>query len=109
MEDFPPFITSLPDIDVPFDGVTGHLMQGENQQVAFLRFADDTDVPEHQHKGQWEHVLAGEVTLNAWGETQTFRTGESFYLEEGVPHSAFVKAGYRAIIFFDQTDRYTAK
>ena len=109
MEDFPPFITALPDIDVPFEGVTGHLMQGESQQVAFLRFPDDTIVPEHTHRAQWELVLAGEVILNAWGREQTFTAGDTFYLEEGEPHSAVVKAGYRAVVFFDQTDRYTTK
>ena len=109
MDDFPPFIRTMPDIDVPFEHVTGHLMQGEQQQVAFLRFHEDTVVPEHTHRAQWELVIEGEVALTAWGKETTFRAGDTFYLEEGEPHSALVKAGYRAVVFFDQTDRYGTK
>jgi len=109
MKEFPEFITKLPELDMPFDGVSGHLLQGESQQVAFARFDKDVEVPMHSHRAQWELVIAGEVRLTMEREERTYREGESFYIPEGVEHAGKVKAGYRAVIFFDQTDRYRAK
>jgi len=109
MKEFPEFITKLPELDMPFDGVSGHLLQGESQQAAFARFDKDVEVPMHSHRAQWELVIVGEVRLTMEGEERTYREGESFYIPEGVEHAGKVKAGYRAVIFFDQTDRYRAK
>ena len=63
----------------------------------------------HSHRAQWELVIAGEVRLTKEGQERTYREGESFYIPEGVEHAGKVKAGYRAVIFFDQIDRYKAK
>ncbi len=109
MKDFPDFIQSLPELDLPWEGVSGHLLQGEKQQVAFVRFDQDTSVPAHSHRAQWELVIAGEVELTIEGKEKTYRPGESFYISEGVEHAGNVSAGYRAVIFFDQVDRYKAK
>jgi quercetin dioxygenase-like cupin family protein len=109
MQDFPSFIKQLPELDLPFGGASGHLLQGETQQVAFARFDEDVEVPTHSHRAQWELVIAGEVKLTMEGEERTYRQGESFYIPEGVEHAGHVRAGYRAIIFFDQNDRYRAK
>ena len=109
MTDFPQFIRDLPAVDVPFPGITGYLMQGENQQVAFLQVETDVDVPEHSHNAQWELVIDGEVELRMGGKTTTYRAGDSFYIPVGETHGAKVHAGYRAIVFFDQADRYNTK
>jgi quercetin dioxygenase-like cupin family protein len=109
MHDFPEFITKLPELDMPLEGVSGHLLQGDTQQVTFVRFDKDVEVPAHSHRAQWELVIAGEVKLTMKGEERTYRQGESFYVPEGIEHSGNVRAGYRAIIFFDQVDRYQAK
>ena len=109
MQDFPDFIKNLPELDIAFDGVSGHLLQGENQQVAFVRFDKSISVPEHSHRAQWELVMAGEMHLRIEGKRKTYRQGESFFIPEGVEHGADVTAGYRAVIFFDQADRYQAK
>ena len=106
MPDFPEFIRRLPDIDIPLAGVTGQLLQGDKQQVVFLEASEDTPVPEHSHRAQWELVIAGKVDLTIRGEKRTYRAGDSFYIPEGIPHSALVYAGFRSVIFFDQTDRY---
>ena len=108
MHEFPDFITTLPVLDIPFEGMSGHLLQGESQQVAFVRADTDTTVPEHSHRAQWELVIAGEARLTMGGETRTHRQGDSFHIPEGVEHSARVLAGYRAVVFFDQIDRYRA-
>ena len=109
MTDFPQFIRGLPAIDVPFEGVTGFLMQCESQQVAFLEFEHDTDVPEHSHNAQWELVVDGEVELRRGGKKVVYRAGQSFYIPPGEVHGASVHAGYRSIVFFDQADRYQTR
>ena len=106
---FPEFITRLPELEVPFEGASGYLLQGQDTQVAFIHFETDTPVPEHSHRAQWELVIDGEVTLRREGTETTYRRGDSFYIPEGVEHGARVCAGYRAVIFFDQSDRYRAK
>jgi quercetin dioxygenase-like cupin family protein len=109
MERFPDFVTGLPELELPFEGVSGHLLQGERQQVVFVHFHQDTEVPEHSHRAQWEIAVAGEVRLRMAGEERTIRAGENFFIPEGVEHGASVRAGYRAVIIFDQADRYRAK
>jgi quercetin dioxygenase-like cupin family protein len=107
--DFPQFIRGLPAVDVPFEGVSGHLLQGDRHQVVFLQFETDANVPEHSHNAQWELVIDGEVTLRRGGRTETYRAGDAFYIPSGEEHGAMVKAGYRAVVFFDQADRYGTK
>jgi quercetin dioxygenase-like cupin family protein len=109
VKEFPEFIRNLPEVDVPFPGVSGHLLQGTGQQVAFLQFAEEVDVPEHHHNAQWELVVDGMVELRMGGESRTYRAGDSFYIPAGTPHGAKVHAGYRAVVFFDQADRYRSK
>jgi len=109
MDQFPEFISQLPEVDIPWEGVGGNLLQGEGIQVVFLHFQRQTVVPEHSHRAQWELVLAGEVALNLEGEQTSYRAGQSFYIPAGMVHGAVVQAGYRAIVFFDQADRYQTK
>jgi quercetin dioxygenase-like cupin family protein len=109
MRDFPEFITRLPELDLPFEGVWGHLLQGQEHQVAFIAFDRDTLVPSHRHRAQWEVVLAGEVRLTTSAGERTYTAGQSFELAAGEEHGATVMAGYRAVILFDQADRYQAR
>ena len=108
MQEFPAFISTLPTVDIPFPGISAHLLQGESHQVIFMQASEDTPVPEHSHRAQWELVIAGKVDLTIGGETTAYRAGESFYIPAGVPHGALVHAGFRSVIFFDQADRYRA-
>ncbi len=107
--EFPEFICTLPEVDIQLAGVSGHVLQDKRQQAVFLRFDRDVDVPEHSHRAQWELVLAGEVRLQVQDQERVYRAGDSFFIPKGVPHGATVMAGYRAVIFFDQADRYQAK
>ena len=109
MKQFPEFIQTLPEVDLPFDGVSGWLLQGETQQAVFLACDQLTDVPEHSHRSQWELVIDGEVELRMEGKAQVHRAGDSFYIPEGVGHGATIQPGYKAIVFFDQADRYHKK
>jgi len=109
VEDFPQFIRELPEVDIPIDGVSGYILQGKDEQVAFLEFDVDAEIPEHSHRAQWELVVAGKVRLRMADEERICTAGDSFFIPAGVVHSATVRAGYRSVVFFDQADRYRTK
>ena len=106
---FPPIITNLPKADIPFEGLEAYLLQGENQQVIFMRFARGAEVPEHSHEAQWAVVLDGEIELTVDGKTRIHRKGDSYYIPRNAVHSAKVSADYSDITLFNQPDRYTVK
>ena len=106
---FPKPICNLPEVDIAFEGVTAYVSQGENEQVVFMEFKKDTDIPEHSHANQWEIVLEGKVDYVEEGLKHTYRKGDRFFVQKGKKHSAKVYAGYASIVFFDQKDRYKKK
>jgi quercetin dioxygenase-like cupin family protein len=108
-EGFPPFVKELPEVDLPFPGARGWMLQGSRQQVVFIRFDEDLDVPEHSHAEQWEFCLAGKVVLRRGGGDEEFRGGDNFFIPAGLPHSATIQAGYEAMILFNAPDRYKPK
>jgi quercetin dioxygenase-like cupin family protein len=106
---FPQPIQNLPEIAIPFNGVKGYMVQGEHEQVVFMEFEKDTEVPEHSHESQWEIVLNGTVDYWEDGRKHTYKKGERFFVQKGKKHWAFVYAGYSCIMFFNQKDRYKKK
>jgi len=107
---FPPFVRSLPQIDLPLPGVTGWLIQGRDTQVVFVEFLETVEVPDHHHEDQWEMPVSGEVELRRQGGPAELHTaGQAFFIPAGDVHGATVHAGYRAIIAFDAPDRYQVK
>jgi mannose-6-phosphate isomerase-like protein (cupin superfamily) len=108
IDQFPDFVTGLTEAGLPFPGAQGWFMQGDGRQVAFIQFHEAVEVPEHSHKEQWELVLAGSVRLRVGGEAKEYHAGDNFFIPSGVPHSALVRAGYKAAIFFNEPDRYAA-
>ena len=106
---FPDFIEALPEVDLPFPGARGWLIQSENQQIVFAAFDEKTEVPEHSHAEQWEFVLAGKVDLSIGGTMKTYDAGDNFYIPSGVPHAGMVHAGYKAMIVFNAPNRYKVK
>ena len=109
LEKFPEFVQTLPEVDVPFAGAKGWLLEGSAQQVAFMQFSETIEVPEHRHDDQWELALAGAVELDCGGTSRRYEGGESFFIPAGTPHSAKVHAGYKALIVFNSPDRYKPK
>jgi len=108
-EKIPDFLQSLPEVDLPFAGARGWLLQGTDEQVVFIHFAESVEVPEHSHQEQWEFAVAGRVELHKGGETTMYTAGDNFFIPAGEPHGATVHSGYQALIVFNAPDRYLPK
>jgi len=106
---FPDIITNLPQADIPVEGLTSFLLQGTNHQVLFMSFERDVEIPEHSHAAQWAVVLDGEIELTINGTVHLYRKGDTYFIPDGVPHSARIKAGYKDITLFARNDRYRIK
>lgn len=106
---FPGIITNLPAAEIPIEGLDSYLFQGENQQIVFMCFENDAEVPEHSHEAQWGIVLDGEIELTINGEKHIFTKGDTYFIPKDVRHSARIKKGYKDVTLFNQKDRYRAK
>ena len=106
-ETFPSIIQNLPATDVGVEGVNARLLQGPDQQVVFMEFDRDVEVPEHSHEAQWGIVVTGEMTLTVGGRPSTLRRGDSYFIPAGVRHSAKIRTGYSDVTLFDQVNRYS--
>jgi len=106
---FPKPIVNLPEVEIPFEGTKGYLSQGENDQVIFMEFSKDVDIPKHSHESQWEIIVNGKVDLITGGVKKTYIKGDTFFIPQGVEHSAKVYAGYASIAFFNEKQRYKIK
>lgn len=109
MEHFPDFVTGLTEAALPFENARGWFVSGDGRQVAFIEFTEAVDVPAHSHREQWEFVLTGSVRLSVEGEVSEYQPGDNFFIPAGAVHSARVSAGYRALIVFNEPDRYAAR
>lgn len=106
---FPQPILSLPKADIPLDGVNAYLNQGENNQIIFMEFEKDVELPEHYHEAQWGIVLEGKITLNIDGKEKTYQKGDRYFIPKDTKHSGKIYAGYADMTFFNQKDRYGIK
>ena len=106
---FPEPILNLPEAEISLEGVKAHLFQGEGEQVIFMEFEKDVEIPEHSHDSQWEIVVAGKVDYYEGGVKHTYTKGDRFYIPKGTKHSAKVYAGYASVAFFNQKERYKKK
>ncbi len=109
IDEFPEFVTGLPQVELPFAGASAWLIQSDCNQVVFAEFNEAVEVPSHSHQEQWEIVLTGSLLLRMDGKELEYRAGEAFFVPAGTLHSANVQAGYRAIIVFNEPGRYRAK
>lgn len=106
---FPNPILRLPQADIPMEGLHVYIAQGDNFQIVFMSFEQDTPVPAHSHAEQWEVVLEGIVDVTIDNETRRYYKGDRMHIQADVVHSAFVHAGFCSMAFFDQPDRYRVK
>ncbi len=108
-EIYPNIIKNLPEADIAFDGVRGWLLQGKDQQLVFFDIEPIGKIAEHSHGAQWGMVVEGEMDLTIGGVTKTCKRGDSYFIPEGVLHSAVFKKRTWALDFFADRERYKVK
>ncbi|WP_105614771.1 cupin domain-containing protein [Vallitalea okinawensis] len=106
---FPEAILDLPKANIPLEGLTAYLSQGENHQILFMEFDEDVELVEHSHDSQYGIVLEGKIELTIDGVKNTYAKGDRYYIPKGVKHSGKIYAGYADITFFNEKDRYNKK
>ena len=106
---FPDFVRSLPEADLPFDGLRGWLLQGEAGQVLFMEADVEVTVSEHSHGNQWGVVIEGKIDLTIGDTTRTYTSGQTYVIPSGMPHRAQIHAGFQAIDYFVDRDRYRVR
>ena len=106
---FPEMIKKLPEADISFKGVKAWISQGKDHQIVFFDIEPVGTVPEHAHKAQWGMVIDGEMELTIGGITKTYKKGDSYYIPDGVSHSAVFKTRTRVLDFFADKNRYNPK
>ena len=103
---YPNIIKNLPKIDIPLNGVEAFLMQSKSNQLVFFDFKENTNIPMHSHGAQWGIVVDGKIDLTIGGVEKTYQKGDSYYIKAGEEHGGKIYAGFKAIDFFDDKDRY---
>lgn len=106
---FPDIIKKLPEADIPIDGVSAYISQGNSHQILFMEFEKDIEIPGHSHCAQWGVVVAGEIELTVDGKKKLYKNGDRYFIPEGIIHSAKIKAGYSDLTFFADASRYKKK
>lgn len=109
MVSYPKMITGLPEADIPFKGVRGWILQGQNQQAVFMEIEPIGEVGEHTHSAQFGVVFEGEMSLTIGGKTKRYRKGDSYAIPEGVPHSAVFHSRIFVMDVFNEKARYKPK
>lgn len=100
------FIKALPRPRIAFPGAEAYMISGSRGQVVFFDLPAGASVPAHSHGAQWGIVVEGELELTIGGETASYRKGDTYYIPEGVEHSALTRTPCRAIDVFADPDRY---
>lgn len=108
-EKYPDIIETLPDIDIPVEGVRGKLLQAKDRQLVFFEIEPVGAIAPHSHGAQWGVLLEGEMDLTIGDQTRTYRKGDSYFIPAGVVHGATFRTRCRIIDLFADHDRYQAK
>ncbi|MEW6411735.1 MAG: cupin domain-containing protein [Candidatus Zixiibacteriota bacterium] len=106
---FPEMIRSMPEIDIPMDGLRGWLLASGEKQAVFFDIQPIGVVPPHSHCAQWGIMIEGEMSLTIGKETKRYRKGDWYYIPAGVVHSANFHSRVNLIDVFDAPDRWQVK
>jgi mannose-6-phosphate isomerase-like protein (cupin superfamily) len=104
--EFPAFVRKLPEADLPFTGLRGWLLQSESGQILFNESDVEVSVPEHSHGDQWGVVIDGNIELTVIDQTKTYSRGDTYFIPAEAAHRARIHAGFRAVDYFADQDRY---
>lgn len=106
LEPFAALIRALPQVENPVVPLNGWLLHGEQAVAMFYELPEGADLQEHVHGAQWGVVLAGRVDFTIGGNTATFVAGDTYSIDAGVPHSAFMHPGTVGIDVFGDPHPY---
>jgi mannose-6-phosphate isomerase-like protein (cupin superfamily) len=109
IHEFPTFVHSLPEADLPYPGLKGWLMQGEGGQVLYSETDTEVIVPEHSHGEQWGVVIRGRIELTIHERTRMCTRGDMYHIPSGAAHRAHIFPGFRAIDHYADRNRYQVK
>jgi quercetin dioxygenase-like cupin family protein len=107
--EYPRMISSLPQADIAFRGVKGWILQGREKQLVFMEIEPIGEVTEHAHSAQFGMVLEGEMSLTIGGDTKRYRKGDTYFIPDGVSHSAVFHSKVYVVDLFDEPARYKQK
>ena len=99
---FPEMVTQLPEADIPFEGIEGWILDGEQGQILFQEFQPTLKQEAHSHGNQWEVILDGEITQYIDGVPHHCKPGDCIFIPAGAMH--YVTPPYttvRLIEYFD--------
>ncbi|MFW9854614.1 MAG: cupin domain-containing protein [Candidatus Thorarchaeota archaeon] len=108
-EFYPPIISSLPEAKIPLEGIKGWIAQGETFQIVFFDISSIGRLPPHSHAAQFGVVLEGEMTLTVSEVSKRYVKGDTYYIPDGVVHSAEFHTPVKAMDFFAEPSRYHTK
>jgi quercetin dioxygenase-like cupin family protein len=106
IETYPDCIRNLPKAKMDFLGVQAYIAKGEQFQVGFFEIEPIGVVSPHSHGAQYGFVIEGEMILTIGDKTKLYKRGDSYYIPEGVVHSAEFKTSCRIMDFFAEPARY---
>jgi quercetin dioxygenase-like cupin family protein len=108
--EYPTVITSLPEADMPVEGIKAWIVQAEKHQLIFFEMQTTAIVPEHSHSyPQWGMVIEGEMHLTINGKTLTIRKGDEYLIPAQAKHKATFTTKTRVMDFFSEKTRYKPK
>ncbi len=108
-EIYPQMITELHEVEIPFKGVKGWLLQGIDKQVVFFDIEPNASIPEHSHGEQWGVVVDGESELVVDGVKKICQRGDTYHIPAGTLHSVTFRTRFKTIDFFAEANRYKPK
>lgn len=107
--EFPTFVHSLPEADLPYPGLKGWLMQADAGQILYCESDAEVIIPEHSHGEQWGVVIKGRVELTIQNRMRICTRGDMYHIPSGAAHRVHIFPGFRAIDHYADRNRYQAK